>query len=74
MAMIFEKPSTRTRSRGLSSFNSEEDKDKETKKDSSEKKNSSEINSLFLERIYNESKKIEPGFKIYHYRDILKLS
>ena len=54
------KPSTRTRSQGLSSFNSEEDKDKETKKDSSEKKNSSEINSLFLERIYNESKKIEP--------------
>ena len=54
------KPSSRTRSRGLSSFNSEEDKDEETQKDSSEKKNSSEINSLFLERIYNESKKIEP--------------
>ena len=54
------KPSSRTRSRGLSSFNSEEDKDKETQKDSPEKKNSSEINSLFLERIYNESKKIEP--------------
>ena len=37
------KPSSRTRSRGLSSFNSEEDKDKETQKDSPEKKNSSEI-------------------------------
>ena len=54
------KPSSRTRSQGLSNFSSEENKDKETKKDSSEKKNSSEINNLFLERIYNESKKIEP--------------
>ena len=54
------KPTSRTRSRGLSSFNAEEEKGKETKEESDKKQEKPEINSLFLERVYNESKKIEP--------------
>jgi len=54
------KPSSRSRSRGLSSLNAEEEKGKETKKEPDNKKERPEINSLFLERVYNESKKIEP--------------
>ena len=54
------KPTSRTRSRGLSSFNADEEKGKETKEESDKKQEKPEINSLFLERVYNESKKIEP--------------
>ncbi len=53
------KPASRTRSKGLPSFSTEEVTDEDSTKvlDNKEK---SEINSLFLERVYNESKKIEP--------------
>ena len=54
------KPTSRTRSRGLASLDAEEEKSKDAKKESEKKKNRTEINSLFLERVYNESKKIEP--------------
>ena len=53
------KPKTRTRSKGLSSLTTEEKDEKDSKKESDEQEKN-EINSIFLERVYNESKKIEP--------------
>ena len=50
----------RTRSRGLASFNpEEEDKDEEEKTPKNNNRKTLE-NNFALERIYNESKKIEP--------------
>ena len=54
------KTRSRTRSSGLASFNAEEDREKKEEKDDEKDKKKSLENNFALERIYNESKKIEP--------------
>ena len=54
------KTPSRTRSSGLASFNAEEDSEKKEEKDDQKDKRKSLENNFALERIYNESKKIEP--------------
>ena len=54
------KTPSRTRSRGLASFDAEDENKKEDEKNLQKDQNKSLENNFVLERIYNESKKIEP--------------
>ena len=54
------KTPSRTRSRGLASFDAEDENKKEDEKNLQKNQNKPLENNFVLERIYNESKKIEP--------------